>query len=282
MASRLTVPLLDDNWCRFLSEEKFLVGISIDGPEEFHNHNRSDITGEGSFRKVIKGYDLLKINGITTEILCVLNSHNVKVPAVIYNFFKDIDAKYITFLPLVEQDSFSPDGVTPETVQSDEFGNFLSEVFDQWVRNDIGRIKIQVIEEALRKAFKQDHTLCIFRVNCGGVPVVEHNGDFYSCDHYVDKKHLLGNIKEGSLSGFLDSEKQQSFGRAKSITLPGYCRECNVLDMCNGECPKNRFINTPVGEPGLNYLCSGYKIFFEHCQPFIQALRGIWMKERNL
>ena len=270
--------LLDENWCRFFSEENFLVGISIDGPEEFHNHNRSDITGEGSFRRVMKGYDLLKRNEITTEILCVLNSHNVKFPDVIYNFYKDLDTKYITFLPLVEQDSFSFNGVSSETVPPDGFGNFLSEVFNQWVSIDIGRIKIQVFEEALRRAFNQDHTLCIFKANCGGVPVVEHNGDFYSCDHYVDSDHLIGNINNSSIADLLDSGRQQAFGKLKSETLPRYCRECNVLDMCNGECPKNRFINTPDGEPGLNYLCRGYKKFFEHCQPFIEALRAVWLK----
>ena len=273
--------ILDKSWCSYLSEENFLVGISLDGPEEIHNSNRPYSNGEGSFRKVMEGYDLLKKHGIITEILCVLNSHNVKIPEKIYKFYKEIDVKYITFLPLVERDPGSAAGVSNRSVPAKQFGIFLSEIFDQWVEKDIGRIKVQVFEEALRRAFKQDHTLCIFKVNCGGVPVVEHNGNFYSCDHYVDSDHLIGNINDGSLADFLDSEKQQSFGNAKSNTLPGYCRECNVLDMCNGECPKNRFVSTPDGEYGLNYLCPGYKIFFEHCQPFIQILRSIMLRKGN-
>ena len=273
--------LLDENWCRFLSDENFLVGISMDGPEEFHNRHRFDGNGRGSFTGVIRGYELLMRYGITTEILCVMNSQNVNHPLIIYDFFKKLNAKYITFLPLVERDPHSAAGVSIDSVPAEKFGVFLSGIFDQWVEKDIGRIKIQIFEEASRRAFNQEHTLCIFKVNCGGVPVVEYNGDFYSCDHYVNKEHLIGNINFGSLSEFLESEKQQSFGRAKSNTLPGYCRECNVLDMCNGECPKNRFILTPDGEPGLNYLCSGYKIFFEHCQPFIQTLRAAWLKKGN-
>jgi uncharacterized protein len=270
--------LLDENWCRFLSEENFLVGISIDGPEEFHNRHRIDGNGRGSFAGALRGYELLMRYGITTEILCVMNSQNVNHPLIIYDFFKKLNAKYITFLPLVERDPDSATGVSIDSVPAKQFGIFLCKIFDQWVENDIGRIKIQIFEEASRRAFNQGHTLCIFKVNCGGVPVVEHNGDFYSCDHYVDRDHLIGNINDGSLAEFLDSERQHAFGNAKSNTLPLFCRECSVLDMCNGECPKNRFINTPDGEPGLNYLCSGYKIFFEHCQPFIHALRNIWLK----
>ena len=273
--------LLDETWCRFLSEENFLVGISIDGPEEFHNRYRYDCNGKGSFSRVMRGYELLKKNGVTTEILCVLNSQNVRHPLKVYDFFKGLGAKYLTFLPLVERDPGSASGVSIDSVPAEQFGIFLSEIFDQWVQKDIGRIKIQIFEEASRRAFNQDHTLCIFKVNCGGVPVVEHNGDFYTCDHYVDSDHLIGNINYSSLAEFLDSERQQAFGKLKSETLPRYCRECKFLDMCNGECPKNRFINTPDGEPGLNYMCSGYKIFFEHCQPFIQALRSVLLKEGN-
>lgn len=272
--------LLDQNWCRFMAEENFLVGISIDGPEEFHNQHRFDSNGKGSFSRVMRGYELLMRHGITTEILCVINSQNVSHPLMIYDFFKGLGAKYITFLPLVEQDPGSVTGVSNDTLPADRFGIFLSEVFDQWVDKDVGRIKIQIFEEAFRRAFNQDHTLCIFKVNCGNVPVVEHNGDFYSCDHYVDKNHLVGNIYKGSIAGFLDSERQKVFGRKKSDTLPNYCRECDFLDMCNGECPKNRFILTPDGEPGQNYLCTGYKIFFKHCQPFITALRTAWLNQR--
>lgn len=268
--------LLDDELCRFMSGEKFLVGISLDGPRKYHDRYRKDSRGRSAFSGTMRGYELLRKYGVTTEILCVVNSFNAGHPLTLYDFFRGIDAKYITFLPLVERDVNSESGVTSATVPAEQFGIFLSEIFDRWLADDIGRIEIQIFEEATRRAFGREHSLCIFRVNCGGVPVVEHNGDFYSCDHYVDRDHLLGNITEGSLSGFLDSERQHAFGRAKSLTLPGYCRECDFLDMCNGECPRNRFISTPAGEPGLNYLCEGYKIFFAHCQPFIETLRELF------
>jgi uncharacterized protein len=184
-------------------------------------------------------------------------------------------------LPLVVKQHGSPKGVNNISVPSEAFGVFLSSVFDEWVEKDIGKIKVQIFEETARTAFYQNHTLCIFKVYCGGVPVVEHNGDFYSCDHYVDKEHLLGNIRNHTLSDYLDSEKQKSFGQAKSLTLPRYCTECEYLSMCNGECPKNRFISTPAGEKGLNYLCSGYKYFFKHCSPFIQAIKEEWESHRS-
>jgi len=272
---------LDDHWCSFLSEEDFMVGISIDGPDDLHNQHRTDQTGKGSLDLTLRGYELLNRYGITTEILCVLNSLNVKYPLVIYKYFKALDAKYLTFLPLVEQLPGSPTGVSPDSVPANEFGLFLSRVFDEWVEKDIGRIKVQVFEEAARTAFNQDHTLCIFKINCGGVPVIERNGDFYSCDHFVDMDHCLGNIKDKSIADLLDSDEQKAFGMAKSATLPNYCIECPVRIMCNGECPKNRFIKTPDEQPGLNYLCSGYKLFFEHCQPFIETLRNVWSSQQN-
>jgi uncharacterized protein len=274
--------LLDDDWCSFMSEEDFMVGISIDGPEDLHNRYRCDREGKGSFERVLRGYGLLQKYGITTEILCVLNSQNVKYPLAIYDFFKDLGARYITFLPLVEHQPASPTGASSDSVSAEEYGLFLSKIFDEWVDKDIGRIKIQVFEEASRTAFNQDHTLCIFKVNCGGVPVVEQNGDFYSCDHYVDKAHCLGNIMDNSIASLLDSNEQKAFGMAKSETLPDYCIECSVRVMCNGECPKNRFIKTPDGQPGLNYLCRGYKLFFEHCRPFIETLRDVWRSQKNV
>ena len=169
-------------------------------------------------------------------------------------------------------------GVSDSSVKPVEFGRFLSVIFDEWIGNDIGRIKVQIFEEALRAAFNQEHTLCIFKVDCGGVPVIEHNGDFYACDHYVDIEHLAGNINDIPLAELLSSHSQKAFGKAKSNTLPRFCLECDVLEMCNGECPKNRFITTPEGEPGLNYLCAGYKVFFNHCKPFVEVLRQIWLQ----
>jgi uncharacterized protein len=180
---------------------------------------------------------------------------------------------------LVEPTPGSLKGVSENSVPADAFGHFLSEIFDKWVENDIGVIKIQIFEEALRTAFKQEHTLCIFKENCGGVPVVEHNGDFFSCDHYVDSDHKPGNIKEKSLNWLLDCDEQKKFGELKSKSLPKYCIDCDVRAMCNGECPKNRIIKTPDGEAGLNYLCIGYKYFFSHCRPFAEAVAEIWGKQ---
>jgi len=267
--------LIDWNWASFLAEEKFVVGISIDGPGDLHNRFRVAPGGEPSLSRVLKGYDILQRSRIRSEILCVVNSYNVRFPLVVYNFFRELGAKYITFLPLVEKRQGTKSGVTRASVPPDEFGRFLISVFDEWVERDIGEIKIQIIEESARTAFKQEHTLCIFKENCGGVPVVELNGDFYSCDHFVNRDNFIGNITQGSVAGFLDSERQKAFGLAKSRTLPQYCIECEVRAMCNGECPKNRFITTPDGESGLNYLCSGYKAFFNHCRPFVEAITSI-------
>jgi uncharacterized protein len=265
--------LLDDDWCRFLSDQNFLVGISIDGPEQFHDKCRTGPDGKPAFARVMKGYELLKKYKVASEILCVLNSFNSLHPDEIYGFFKGLGAEYMTFLPLVDRVPGSELEVSPASVNPLEYGKFLTTVFDEWVAKDIGKVRIQLFEESARTAFGQEHALCVLKVTCGGVPVIEHNGDFYSCDHYVNRKHLVGNIREKKLAELLDSEEQKAFGLAKQSSLPRYCRECEVLEMCNGECPKNRFIMTPDGEPGLNYLCPGYKLFFNHCRPFVEALR---------
>ena len=267
--------LLNDEWCDFLAQEKFVVGISIDGPGEVHNKYRQTKADKSVLKMVLRGHALLMKHGITPEILCVVNADNVKYPLEVYRFFKALGAKYISFLPLVEHIK-TPSMVTKRSVPAIEFGRFLSIIFDEWVENDIGEIKVQIFEEAARIAFNQDHTLCIFKENCGGVPVVEKNGDFYSCDHYVNPENLLGNINDHSLTYFLDSEEQKAFGLAKSLTLPQFCKICEVKSMCNGECPKNRFITAPDGEPGLNYLCDGYKHFFNHCRPFVEAIADAW------
>ncbi len=270
--------LIDEEWCRFFAEENFIIGISIDGPGELHDQNRREPGGHTSLEKVIRGHRLLQRHGINPEILCVVNSVNVKNPLVVYEFFRGLGAEYITFLPLVNKSDDPSEPVSKNSVPAQEFGEFLSAVFDEWIEKDIGKIKIQIFEEAARTAFKQEHTLCIFKKNCGGVPVIEHNGDFYSCDHFVDKDHRLGNISEHPLEYYLDSPEQRRFGEAKSLTLPHYCLDCEVKEMCNGECPKNRFINSPDGEPGLNYLCIGYKHFFNHIRPFVEAIASLTPK----
>jgi uncharacterized protein len=268
--------LLNDNWCKFLAGEGFFVGVSIDGPEELHNKFRVSKDKAGSFRKTLNGYELLKKHNVPTELLTVVNAENVNFPHEVYRFLKQLGSKYMTFLPLVEREPGSHSGASNISVPAEAFGSFLSTIFDEWVSEDIGNLKIQIIEEAARTAFNQEHTLCIFKKTCGGVPVVEHNGDFFSCDHYVDSKHFIGNIGKTSLSDLLDSNEQQAFGLAKLITLPEYCLECEVRNMCNGECPKNRFIESPLGEPGLNYLCPGYKRFFNHIKPFVNAIAEEW------
>ena len=295
--------LITKEWCDFFAKNGFSVGISLDGPEIFHNSTRhaygsadqvchfarNEENKTGSFEKVIRGHRLLREHGINPEILCVINAYNVKYPLVIYDFFKKIGTQYLTFLPLV---SHKPDidasvrGAKQSVESSEEsvpalaFGHFLSAIFDEWVKKDIGVIKIQIFEEALRTAFDQEHSLCIFKEKCGGVPVVERNGDFYSCDHFVDKSWHLGNINEQSLTYFLNHPKQKTFGELKQNSLPQYCIKCEVRNMCNGECPKNRFIVSPDGEPGLNYLCEGYKYFFNHCKPFVNSVAEMWRQEK--
>jgi uncharacterized protein len=268
--------LIDEEWCRFLADEDFFIGVSIDGPEEMHNKFRVSEDNRGSFRKAIRGYELLKKHNVRTELLTVVHSENSLFPVETYHFLRGLEPENLTFLPCVERDPGSPGGVSKRTVEAGSFGNFMSTVFDEWIAHDIGRVKIQIIEEAVRVAFGQEHTLCIFRKTCGGVPVLEHNGDLFSCDHFVNDTHLLGNIKNVSLAEILDCDRQKSFGQAKLEELPVFCLNCGVLNMCNGECPKNRFIETPSGEPGLNYLCSGYMKFFNHIHPFVNAVAIEW------
>jgi len=227
----------------------------------------------------MRGYELLHKHQVSTDILCVVNTLNVRIPLEVYRFFKQIGAKYVSFLPMVDPLLDDSGSISSLTVPADAWGNFLCNIFDEWVSQDIGKIKVQIFEEAARTAFEQEHSLCIFRPVCGDIPVIEHNGDFYSCDHFVDKKHHLGNIVETPLVELLENPELRAFGQAKLDSLPRYCRECEVKDMCNGECPKNRFIQTPDGEEGLNYLCSGYKRFFSHCKPFINQIAAEWKKQ---
>jgi len=274
--------LLTHEWCKFLKASHFVVGISLDGPEKFHSANRFRNDGKSCFDEVIRGYKFLRQYGIPCEILCVVNSINVQYPLDIYRFFKHLKAEYITFLPLVERLTSARNQVSDRSVSAKAFGEFLCVIFDEWKTTDIGTVKIQIIEEALWTAFGLEHTLCIFKKTCGGVPVLEHNGDFYSCDHFVNEGHLIGNIHETPLSQLLQSPAQNAFGQAKLTSLPDYCLTCEVREMCNGACPKDRFIHTPDGGPGLNYLCEGYKLFFNHCKPFVDQVAEVWRKiDRN-
>jgi uncharacterized protein len=269
--------LLDEDWCRFFAKEDFAVGLSLDGPREFHDLYRVTKNQKPTYHQTMRGYNLLQKHRVNTDILCVVNAHNVQFPLKVYRFFKQINARYITFLPLVESGSLES-GSSKISVPSEAWGQFLCTIFDEWIDEDIGRVKVQIFEEATRTAFNQEHSLCIFRPICGDIPVIEHNGDFYSCDHFVDDEHRLGNIKETPLIDLLESPPQREFGRAKLLKLPRYCQECEVRAMCNGECPKNRFLLTPDGEAGLNYLCAGYKRFFAHSQPFVSEVAALWSR----
>ena len=273
--------VLDEQWCQFFAAENFSVGLSLDGPQEMHDRYRLTKDGKSTYEKTMRGYELLKQHEVYYDILCVVNSYSVKHPTEIYRFFKSIGAPYVSFLPMVERQADSESGVSDLTVPAEQWGVFLCTIFDEWVSGDIGRIKIQTFEEAARTAFGQEHSLCIFRPICGDIPVIEHNGDFFTCDHFVDVEHRIGNIRETSLVDLLESPAQRAFGRAKLEKLPRYCLDCEVRDMCNGECPKNRFLTTPDGEPGLNYLCAGYKRFFNHCRPFVSQVAAQWRRQKT-
>jgi uncharacterized protein len=229
----------------------------------------------------LRGYEILCEYEVGCDILCVVNAQNVHHPLEIYRFFRQIGAAYVTFLPLVDPRPDAGSGASPLSVPSEAWGEFLCAVFDEWLDRDVGRIKVQVFEEAARTGFGQEHSLCIFRPVCGDIPVVEHNGDFFSCDLFVDAAHRLGNIRETPLVVLLESAEQRAFGQAKLDTLPRYCRTCEVRDMCNGECPKNRFLKTPDGEFGLNYLCAGYRRFFNHCQPWVIEVGAEWHRQQK-
>jgi len=270
---------LDDAWAHFLAEEYFSVGLSLDGPRSKHDLYRTSKDGRSSFDETLRGFDILRRHGVAVDILCVVHAGNVEASSEVYGFFKALKAPYVTFLPLVEPHPNTPSLVSKRSVPPAAWGEFLCAAFDEWAAGDIGRIKIQIFEEASRTAFGQDHSLCIFRPVCGDIPVVEHNGDFYSCDHYVDAEHHLGNIGETPLSELIDSPAQRAFGLAKRNSLPRVCLACDVLAMCNGECPKNRILTAPDGESGLNYLCSGYKRFFNHCRPFVKAVAAEWRRQ---
>ncbi len=273
--------LLDDAWGGFLAAEGFSVGLSLDGPRELHDRHRFARDGTSSFDETMRGYGILRRHGVPTDILCVVSANNVRRPGEVYGFFKEIGASYVTFLPLVERRAEVPGGVSPDTVPAEAWGDFLCAVFDEWVAGDIGRLKIQIVEEAARTAFGQEHSLCIFRPVCGDIPIVERNGDFYSCDHFADAGHRVGNIREIPLVELLESPAQRAFGRAKLENLPRVCRACEVRTMCNGECPKNRFARAPAGEPGLNYLCAGYKKFFNRARPFLAEVAAEWRRQNR-
>ncbi len=268
---------LDEEWCRFLAEEGFAVGLSLDGPPQLHDCYRLTKGHEPTHSQALQGYERLRRYRIPADILCVVHARNVQSPSRVYRFFKQINARYIGFLPLVEPNLEG--GISDCTVPAEAWGAFLCTIFDEWMNRDIGRVKVQIIEEVARTALGQEPALCIFRKTCGDIPVIEHNGDFFPCDHFVDAEHRLGNIRERPLVELLESKEQRAFGEAKFKTLPRYCRVCEVQAWCRGGCPKDRFLETPDGERGLNYLCPGYKKFFTHCRPFITELAALGRRQ---
>jgi uncharacterized protein len=254
---------LDDAWCSFLREYNFLVGVSLDGPRELHDAYRVDKGGRPTFDRVMAGLTLLKQHGVEFNILACVHAANSGHPLEVYHFFRDeVGAQFLQFIPIVERDG---DGAgTPRSVTGRQYGQFLVAIFDEWVGRDVGHVFVQIFDVALAAWLGQRPGLCIFDETCGLALAMEHTGDVYACDHFVEPQHKLGNLADIPLLDMVDSEQQQRFGLSKRDSLPRYCRECPVRFVCNGGCPKDRVLHTPDGEPGLNYLCDGYKAFFTH------------------
>jgi uncharacterized protein len=261
--------LLNDQWCQFFHENNFLIGLSLDGPKELHDVYRKDKAGHGTFDRVVRAVRLLQKHKVEFNILCTVNSKNADHPLNVYRFFRDeLGAQYIQFIPIVERDNQTGfqegNKVTDRSVIASQFGLFLINIFDEWVRRDVGKTFVLNFDGALAGWLGEAGTVCIFGPTCGQGMALEHNGDLYSCDHFVEPKHFIGNIMKKSMAEIASSEKQRKFGQDKKDTLPQYCRECDFIHICNGECPKNRFVKSPDGQEGLNYLCDGYKAFFKH------------------
>jgi len=271
--------LLDDEWCEFLHEKRFLVGLSLDGPREMHDAYRRDKAGHSVFDKVMRAACLMQKHEVEFNILCTVNAVNSQHPLEVYRFFRDeVKAPYLQFIPIVERDNDpgNQDGlrVTDRSVPPEQYGRFLIEIFDEWLRRDVGKMYVLFFDGVLMSYMRGRSSLCILQPTCGEGVALEHNGDVYSCDHFVEPKHLLGNIAQTPVAELVSSEKQRAFGRAKSSGLPRACRECRFLFTCHGECPKNRVLKTADGEPNLNWLCTGLKAFFEHTeQPMKEMAR---------
>ncbi len=260
---------LDDDWCAFFRSNNFLIGASLDGPKHLHDAYRVDKGGNPTFDRVMAGIHLLQKHQVELNILTTVHAANAEHGVEIYRFLRDeVKTPFMQFIPIVERDNDTGfqegDKVTERSVTGEQYGRFLSNIFDEWVRRDVGRVYVQIFDIALAAWTGNNPGLCIFEETCGLGLAMEHNGDVYSCDHFVEPAHLVGNIVDIPLSEIVVSDKQRDFGMAKRDTLPQYCRDCEVRFVCNGGCPKNRFINTPDGEPGLNYLCEGYRSFFNH------------------
>ena len=287
--------LLDDSWGEFLAKHKFLVGLSIDGPAQLHDAYRVDKGGKATFDRVLAGLQILKKHGVEFNTLTTVHRKNSVQPVQVYQFLREIGSGYIQFIPIVERSAANPkegelwlasppDNADPETLDTQvtpwsvrplEYGNFLCRVFDEWVQRDVGKVFVQHFDAALANWTGNPAGICVFSENCGRNLAIEHNGDIYSCDHYVYPRYHLGNLLNTSLAAMVDSPQQRAFGQGKSATLPRYCRECPVKFACHGECPKHRFLRAPGGETGLNYLCAGYKKFFTHIDSPMRTMSAL-------
>ncbi|MDR3688121.1 MAG: anaerobic sulfatase-maturation protein [Fimbriimonas sp.] len=279
--------LLDDKWGEFLAKNKFLIGISIDGPEELHDVYRTNKGGRPTHSQVMRGLRVLQKHGVEFNTLSVVNRKNSYQPLEVYHFLKEIGSEFIQFIPIVEQLASEPDEdgirmpkpyanpsskVADWSVEPLQYGIFLQTIFDEWVRHDADKIYVQMFDVALQSWLNFVPSLCVFAPTCGNAMAMEHNGDLYSCDHFVYPEDKLGNIMELPLAKLAASPQQFEFGNAKRDTLPAQCRNCDYRFACNGGCPKHRFLETKDGEPGLNYLCEGYMHFFRHAAPYMEIM----------
>ena len=285
--------LLTDEWCEFFAKNHWLVGISIDGPQEYHDHYRVTPAGKPSWEKVMQGIQLLKKHRVEWNAMAVVNAYNAEHPPEFYHFFRDNGCQYLQFTPIVERLTEHEDGRTLASLADDreipladasvtpqQWGNFLCTIFDDWVRHDVGKTFVEIFDCTLANWMGVLPGICAYSKECGHAGVMEHNGDVYSCDHFVFPEYKLGNIREQSLIDMLYGEKQQAFSRLKHTSLPRQCKECDMEFACHGECPKNRFEKDKYGEPGLNYLCQGYYQYYTHVAPYMDFMKRELLAQR--
>ena len=273
--------LLNEEWCRFFKDNGWLVGLSIDGPEKLHNKYRLRANGKPTFSGVMRGVELLKRYDVEWNALAVVNNYNADYPLDFYRFFKEIECRFIQFTPVSDRiDPYTDHRLAPFSVSPKQWGNFLCTIFDEWVRNDVGKYFIQIFDATLANWMGVQPGICTLASTCGHAGVMEHNGDVYVCDHFVYPEYKLGNIKDKTLIEMMYSPEAIEFGNAKQNSLPRQCRECKYLFACNGECPRNRFITTEDGEPGLNYLCKGYYQFFNYVAPAMEFMKRELLNRR--
>jgi len=285
--------LLTDEWCEFFAQNHWLVGISIDGPQPYHDHYRLTAAGKPSWQKVMQGIKLLKKHGVEWNAMAVVNAYNVNHPLEFYRFFKENGCQFLQFTPIVERQTRYEDGRTlasladkneiplsEASVTPEQWGYFLCAIFDEWVRKDVGKIFVEIFDCTLANWMGISPGICAYSKECGHAGVMEHNGDVYSCDHFVFPEYKLGNIRDHSLIDMLYGEQQQEFSRLKHSSLPRQCKECDMEFACHGECPKNRFMKDKYGDSGLNYLCPGYYHYYQHVAPYMDYMKQELMAQR--